>query len=173
MINKSEINLNLVPETGETFSFNASEIAKLPRFEDISVNDEENSVKVKVTPIGDIHFQIDASINLKRPMNCSRCGEDFQNWFKNDIQEFLSLETDEEGEDQGFLLVESPKNWSWTDFVVDSVELETPYQTYKYGEKCLVSCPHYDNAVEKGWITREEDKPNPFQALEKLKNKPN
>ncbi len=172
MINKSEINLNVVPETGETFSFSAPDLLEMKVFEKISIHDENNSVQIKVTPIGDTHFQVDASINLKRPLSCSRCGEDFQNWFKDDIQEFLSLEVDEEGEDQGFLLVDSPK-WSWPDFIVDSVELETPYQTYKYGEKCLVSCLHYDEAIDKGWITKEEAKPNPFQALEKLKNKPN
>lgn len=183
MENKSEINLKaeplinlkLIPEQGETFIFKSSEISKFKEFERISVPHEANSIQIKVLPIGATHFELFTSIHLKRPMSCSRCGEDFQNWFKEEAKEYLSLDFNEEGEGQGFLLIDSPK-WNWVSFIIESVELEAPYQAYKYGENCLKACPHYDEALKKGWISKKrknQTPSSPFQALEKLKNKLN
>lgn len=169
---QNEINLNLVPDEGENFSFDAEAIKKSSAFDEIALFHESNSINIFITPIGSKHFEVKAEINLKRPLNCSRCGEGFEDWFKETSTEYLSLDKDEEGEDKGFLILESPK-WTWSTFVVESVELETPYQLYKNGEKCLEYCVHYDEAVKKGWISIEENKPNAFSALESLKGKLN
>jgi len=170
MNNQSEINLNSVPDEGENFTFNAEVLKETNAFGEIAVFDQSNSVSIQITPIGSTHFEVKADINLKRPLNCSRCGEGFQDWFKEVATEYLSLEKNEEGEDKGFLLLDSPK-WTWTTFIVESVELETPYQLYKNGEDCLKSCTHYDEAIKNGWITKAEQRPNAFSALESLKGK--
>lgn len=170
MKTQNEINLNLVVDEGENFSFDAETIKKTSAFDGISLFDPSNFVKIFVMPIGSKHFEVKAQINIKRPLDCSRCGEGFEDWFKETSTEYLSLDKGEEGEDKGFLLLDSPK-WNWAAFVVESVELETPYQLYKNGEECLKSCVHYDEAVKNGWISTAEKKPNAFSALESLKEK--
>jgi uncharacterized metal-binding protein YceD (DUF177 family) len=167
---QNEINLNLVTEEGENFIFDAEMIKNFSIFESVSIFDPLNSVSIFMMPIGTKHFEVKAKINLKRPLNCSRCGEGFEDWFKEEIVEYLSLDKDEEGEDKGFLILESPK-WDWSSFIVESVELETPYQLYKNGDECLKSCVHYDEAVKNGWISKPEQKANAFSALESLKGK--
>ncbi len=170
MINKTEINLNLIPESGEIFNFSASDISLIKLFKNIVIFHENNSIQIKVTPIKEnTYFKVRAAINVKRPMNCSRCGQGFKSYFKENIKEYLSLE---KNEDQEFLLINSSK-WIWPEFIVETIELDTPYQTYKYGENCLVSCSHYDEAIKKGWITKKQNNLNPFQTLRKLRNKLN
>jgi len=155
---QNEINLNLVSDEGETFEFDSETIKSIEAFKDVSTHDAGNSIAVSIMPIGSKHFEVKAEISLKRPLSCSRCGEGFEDWFKESTTEYLSLDKNEEGEDKGFLLLESPK-WSWPTFVIESVELETPYQIYKNGEACLKSCVHYDEAVKNGWISTAEKKP--------------
>lgn len=172
MKQKNEIDLKAVDLAGETFTFSSEQVSKMEDFKKLSVEHPDNKISIKITPIGEVHFEVKAQIKLKRPLNCSRCGEDFKGWFDEEATEYLSLDKNEEGEDKGFLILENHK-WAWPEFIVESVELETPYQLYKYGEKCLQSCPHFDEAIEKGWISIEEPKPNAFSALEKLKTKLN
>lgn len=172
MVNKSEINLKTVPESGETYSFSAEDLKEIAGLNEVSIPHKDNSVSVKVTPIGDTHFEVKAQIKLKRTLNCSRCGADFEDTFDQEATDYLSLEAGEEGEDQGFLVLDSHK-WKWPNFVAESVELETPYQNHEDGKKCSAGCAQYDIAVEKGLITTEGSKTNPFQALEKLKSKLN
>lgn len=166
---KNEINLNLVSSEGEKFIFEADEIQTLPVFEEITIFNPQNRIELFVLPIEGGHFQLKIEINLERPLSCSRCGEDYQKLESHSVEDFLSLNKNDEGEDQGFVVLDSP-NWDWSSFVVETLELETPYLNYKYGEKCLKSCPHYDEAVQKGWITEGSGKESPFKVLEKLKN---
>lgn len=169
---ENEINLNRVPDEGESFVFDAETINKIESFDQVSIFNKKNSVKLHIAPIGSKHFEVKAEICLKRPLNCSRCGEAFDDWFEETATDYLSLNKNEEGEDKGFLLLDSPK-WFWPTFIVETVELETPYQVYKNGEDCLKSCPHYDEAVKKGWIANPEEKDSPFSALKSLKSKLN
>lgn len=125
MTNKNEINLKSVSESGETYTFSASDLLSLDSFKALLLDDEKNSISLKVSLIGDEHYQVKASINIKSLMSCVKCGEDVKDWFKDEITEYLSLDVEEEGEDQGFLLVDSPR-WQWPSFIIDSIELEKP-----------------------------------------------
>lgn len=169
MTKKPEINLNLVPQGGEIFSFDSGALKEISVLEKVVAFSSENRVKFFILPIDTDHYQIEIDLKLLQPQSCSRCGEEFEKFSGVKKTEYFSARLKDEGEDQGFILVESPKKWNWAEFVVETLELEAPYLIYKYGEKCLVSCKHYDEAVEKGWITEEKKPASPFKALEKLK----
>ncbi len=169
MVDKSEINLNFVPESGKTFTFSDSDLLEISEITSVSKPSKNNQIEIKVTPIGETHFEVKAQIKLKRISTCSRCGAEFEDFFDQEATEYLSLEKEAEGEDQGFLLLDSPK-WAWPSFISESVELESPYINF---DKCPTKCAQYDEAVKKGLIITESTKANPFQALEKLKNKLN
>lgn len=170
MINKNEINLKSVSESGETYIFSASDLLSLDSFKALLLDDEKNSISLKLSLIGDEHYQVKASINIKSLMSCVKCGEDVKDWFKDEITEYLSLDVEEEGEEQGFLLVDSPR-WKWPSFIIDSIELEKPYRNYKCAGACLKSLSEYNKDNEAGWDDGETPKPSAFSALEGLKSK--
>ncbi len=170
MLSKFLINLENIPYEGEDFEFKADAINENTNLKEISLKDSSNMVQFKVQPIDSFHYSVKGLINLIQPLNCSRCGEDVNKPIKITIDDFLSTQVETEGEDQGFFLIKS-NDWDASEFIRELVVLDTPVQVYKYGEKCLKSCPHYNNAVEKGWLSKAEEKTNPFAELEKLKGK--
>lgn len=168
---KNEIDLCKISAKGEVFKFDNQDLLDSSELNELVITEESNTVEINIKLIDSFHYQVVSHIKLKTPTLCSRCGVDFNYTFDKDIEEFLSTKI-AEGEDQGFLLIERPERWNWATFVRETVELETPYQNYKYGEKCLVSCKHYDEAKKKGLFGTEESiakKKNPFANL-KLKN---
>ena len=167
---KNEIDLSKIAADGEKFEFDNLDLREAEELQEVLVNNESNFVKFKIKPIDGEHYHLKSAMHFETPTLCSRCGVDFNYNFEKDLEEFLSTEL-EEGEDQGFLLIKDPHRWNWANFVRETVELEIPYQNYKYGNKCLVSCKHYDEAVKKGLFGTEEsiaEKKNPFSSLKKV-----
>lgn len=171
MSSKFLINLENIAFEGEAFEFKAEHINANKNLSEISVKNSANFIEFFVQPIDGSHFSIKGSLNLIQPLSCSRCGEDVSNPLKLEIDDFLSTKVEAEGEDQGFFLVKSGLSWDASEFIRELVVLDTPVQVYKYGKKCLTSCPHYDEAVKNGWLSVAEEKTNPFAVLEKIKGK--
>lgn len=168
---KNEIDLSKITADGEEFEFDNQDLSTSEELKDVILSSDSNIVKFNIKPIDSNHYLLKSSMRFETPTLCSRCGVDFNYTFdKENLEEFFSTEL-EEGEDQGFLLIPDPHKWNWATFVRETVELEIPYQNYKYGEKCLISCKHYDEAKQKGLFGTEEsivEKRNPFSSLKKV-----
>lgn len=165
---ENEIDLNLVPQNGETWTLSSEEISKMSILNAVAAPSESNSIWLKVTPIGTEHFEVHTKTDLNQIYSCTRCGEDYVKQKQHDLKDYLSLKK-EEGEDQGFIVLESSK-WDWHEFLVDTIELETPYLTH---QDCPVGCKNYKEAMEAGLISQESPKNNAFKGLEALKKKLN
>ncbi len=173
-MNKNEIDLKNLPEMGAVFKISHSTIESLEEFKNIALIDGENFISLKVTPIGEEHYEVKASLKIKSVSSCVNCGEDVKNWFEDEVTEYLSLNNDEEGEDRGFLLIDSTR-WVWSQFIIDSIELEKPYRNYKCLKGCLKTLKDYNSENEPAPEGDEPAKSSAFKeafsALEGFKGK--
>jgi uncharacterized metal-binding protein YceD (DUF177 family) len=169
MQKKSEIDLKLVPDSGKAFTFDQEDLKDLEDINEVAVQHLENKIRIEIKPIGQSHFEVNAHIQLKVPLNCYKCGEELEKSFDEKATDYLSLENEKEGEDKGFLVLESSR-WKWTNFIRETVLLETSYEFFDCGGNCSLD---KIKASQEGFESLETEKKNPFEALKKIKNKLN
>lgn len=159
---KNEIDLNLVPHSGEEFTYDAEDLSKLSDLEESVHFDEKNSVALKIRPIEGTHFQLDVKYSVKSKRQCSRCGTEFvKDLTDKDHKDYLSTSL-KEGEDEGFVLVEDPKRWNWAEYFRQTVELEVPFQ-----DLCKEDCrPNDDRVILEG---DKKINSSPFEKLKDIK----
>lgn len=161
------LDLDLLPPEGKVLCYKDDLILKKNELTELIENDSNNCIEIKITPIDSFHYQTDFKAELKLKLDCSRCGIEFEKFTSLSVQEFLSRNP-KEGEDLGFVIVPE-KFWDVSDFIRQTLILETPRPTYKFGEKCLNSCSNYDSlTLDQAPNFDEEDEESPFSELKGL-----
>ena len=158
---KNEIDLNLIPLSGEKFTYDAQDLGLIRGLESTIIQGKDNQVAVKIKPIDGPHYQLNISYSLQCERDCSRCGKTFEKLIQGKHEDFLSTQM-KEGEDEGFIIVEKPNRWDWAEYLRQTIELEIPYQ-----DLCKSDCKPTDERVI--LAGKKAAVHSPFEKLKDLK----
>lgn len=173
-----KIRLNEVPEEGQNYDYNRNTAELNEVLKDLIQTCDYN-VHIFIKPLNSKDFTLTGNVQTKRPEQCSRCAEDFEQKINKNLNEILIPHQEQDrtgkysksqvmlgdGDEEISVTEYSKQQFDVGEFVHEAIALEIPYVVY------CDNCQKQENREAFSYDEKmsEETKPNPFQALKGLK----
>ncbi|MBC86001.1 MAG: hypothetical protein CL677_02390 [Bdellovibrionaceae bacterium] len=178
--------LSEIPEDGALYTYSKESGELNDALKDL-IGDHPYTVEIQIQPMGDV-FKLTGQVTTKMDQICSRCAIELQEPIHCEFDELLMVDdpshykngsqsrghySSEFKENEPFCHYVKSDEFNVEEFIHEMIAINEPLRPLGRPE-CEISCENYNKAIEKGWISSEneqmsQDRQNPFSALKGMK----